>query len=317
MAMRNACGSTTNHIFWNPLSATASAASAWPRGDRLDRAADDLGDVAGGVDHEREEQREERRVDAHPAARRPPLDGGHAPRVAEREPDRRPPRRRTRGRPTGRIAPARPCGSTPIVATGRPPTRRAPPIEQDQQQPPPAATVEPRHGDAAVGEDDQPEEVPGVVDVREHAEHDDEQAGDEEQGERDVAHDLDVDRGDLAHDPVLRQPADADERAEDRRRDDAGDRHPQACSAGPGERVADRCALRQRVAGDLERRRVVEEFEVRSGCSPARRSSCSCRTASMTIATTTATIASWTTQLRTRTSRQQRARGRGHGVGRA
>ena len=46
---------------------TASAASACPRGYGLDRTAHDLGDVARGVDHEREEQSEERRVDADAA----------------------------------------------------------------------------------------------------------------------------------------------------------------------------------------------------------------------------------------------------------
>ena len=58
---------------------------------------------------------------------------------------------------------------------------------------------------------------------------------------RRVAHELDEAERDVAHQPVDRQPHDADQQAEQRRRDDAHRRRPAACSAGRPAAPAHRC----------------------------------------------------------------------------
>ena len=79
----------------------------------------------------------------------------------------------------------------------------------------------------AVREHREPERLPRLVDPREHLE-DEPEVGEQQQHEqRDVADDLDVDAAHGAQHRVVRQPADADQRAEDGREDEAGDRDAQ------------------------------------------------------------------------------------------
>ena len=76
--MRNACG---QHDEPHPLEAAQRERLrrlVLAAVHRLDRAAHDLGDVAGGVDDEREEQREERRVEPHAADGDPAGDVGRS-----------------------------------------------------------------------------------------------------------------------------------------------------------------------------------------------------------------------------------------------
>ena len=61
------------------------------------------------------------------------------------------------------------------------------------------------------------------------------------QQQRHVADHLDIDRGDLGQQPVLRQPGDADQGAEDGRQDDADDGDLQRVQQADGQRAADRC----------------------------------------------------------------------------
>jgi hypothetical protein len=86
MAMRKACGQ--DHVP-HPLESAqrdgVGGLGLTPR-DRLDRAADDLGDVAGRVDHEREEQGEERRIDPDAAHGLTAGERRQRPLVAECDP---------------------------------------------------------------------------------------------------------------------------------------------------------------------------------------------------------------------------------------
>ena len=85
------------------------------------------------------------------------------------------------------------------------------------------------------------------------------------QQQRQVADDLDVAAGELRHEPVLRQPRDADDEAEDGRQHnaDGGDQQrvekadPERAAVGRGGRILD-----QRL-GDVEARGVVPEAEAR------------------------------------------------------
>ena len=78
---------------------------------------------------------------------------------------------------------------------------------------------------------------------------------------RDVAEELDVAGGELAQQPVVRQPGDADQGAEDHRQRDADDDDADRVEEAGGDRLADRVGRRERVVGDGDARRLVEEVE--------------------------------------------------------
>ena len=196
-----------------------------------------------------------------PPVVRAAVEVGHGPREAASQPsddedhdehrDRPQPRPRRRAR-AGRHAPAPDGDEYGAHDSGQADAR--------QQQ---AGALEPRDRDAAVGDHRQPERPPRLGDVGEHTEHDGEEADDEEQQQRDVADDLDVDRGQLGDDPVVAQPADAHDRAEHGRQHDPGHGDAQRVLQAHDHGVAHWRVLRQRVARDLERCRVVEEGERR------------------------------------------------------
>ena len=155
-------------------------------------------------------------------------------------------------------------GSAPVRSEtrrrqARPRTRRR--HRREEQHSPDAGPVDQATATPRFGDDRRPASSQASVICGNTPEHDHEHAGDDEQRERNVANRLDVDGGQLADDPVRRQAGDADERAEHGGGDDAADRDPQRVEEPLDQRVADRCALRQRVPGDLERGRVVEEAE--------------------------------------------------------
>ena len=75
---------------------------------------------------------------------------------------------------------------------------------------------------------------------------------------RRVAHELDEDERDVAHQPIRRQPHDADQQAEQRRRDDARRPKPAACSAGRPAAPAHR--YRRQANDEMERN--VETGEI-------------------------------------------------------
>ncbi|MNV63857.1 hypothetical protein D3C71_1564750 [compost metagenome] len=95
------------------------------------------------------------------------------------------------------------------------------------------------------------------------------------QQERHVAHHLDVDRGDFLDEPILRQPSDADEDTQDRRRDQRQQAHAQrvqhahedGAAIGVGGAVGDhgfadgeaRLAMQEAEAGgDIAQRKVMQ-----------------------------------------------------------
>ena len=156
----------------------------------------------------------------------------------------------------------RPSDQRLCSATSRP-RYQARIAEREDQQQAGARSVVPGDGDPAVRDDREAGKIPRVGDLREHAKHDHQHARGEEECERDVADRLDVDRRQLPDDPVRRQPADTDQRSEHGGGNDRHHRHPQGVEESLDQRVPDRCALRQRVPRDLERRRIVEEVEAR------------------------------------------------------
>ena len=83
------------------------------------------------------------------------------------------------------------------------------------------------------------------------------------QQQRDVAEDLDIDRGDLADEPVRRQPRDADEEAEDGREDDAEDGDVEGVQQADdeGAAVGGIRAVGDERGQDLEAGAVLEEAE--------------------------------------------------------
>ena len=86
------------------------------------------------------------------------------------------------------------------------------------------------------------------------------------QQQRNVAEDLDIDRREAAHDEIRRQPADADDEAEDRRRDDAEDRDQERVQQA--DEIDVEIGRRALVVGDqrladVEPGRIAEEAEPR------------------------------------------------------
>ena len=200
--MRIAWGSTTYHSRWNPDRARASAASPWPVGHGLDRAADDLGDVARRVDDEGEQRREVRRRHRDAADHPVALELGrrsrrgraraHAP-TSTTTATSAPPQART-GRAAGAVGVRlAPCGRRPRPATSATTTATA-----ARQSPPRTRwTLEPR----TLTRRSVP--APTSLRPREACWHDADVEQHEQHEQRDVADELDVDAGRRAHDEVL------------------------------------------------------------------------------------------------------------------
>ena len=234
-------------------------------GDRLDAAADDLGDVARGVQRQADQDGEKLR--RHRAA----ADDGdlgllrnveRRRRSAGEPADER--RRATKSASAGRITgSARPVASSGAARTSPSPTPPAQPAST-----PAASQTWPiaQNGigilQAVLAEEDVRQRLQRLVDRRQElGQH---EVPDEElQQQRHVAERLDVHAAERAQQEVARQPPDPDQRADDRGQHDADDRHAQRVrqpdQEGPGVGLR-RIELEQALA-DREARRLQQEVE--------------------------------------------------------
>ena len=200
----------------------------------------DLGDERRRVDGKREEEREEFRLHLHAAAQ------AEARLLGELQTERHPKRevdderQPDHGRevdPDDRQAAGRSeaaCGRPRC----RPRSRSATATRKRDPDPPRARMIEQsRHEGAAVGKADPDPGIDRIARIGQHRD-DAEIPEQDDEKRRDVAEHLDIDRAQLADQPVHREPPDADQESDDRRRNDAEPGDDQRVQEADEERVA-------------------------------------------------------------------------------
>ena len=240
--MRMACGSTTYHIRWKPGQGQRVGRLALAPRHGLDRSAHDLGDVARRVDDEREQGAEVGRRHRDAAGRRGARRARERSRRGRRAARRRPSRRRVIGN-----AQRNGAGRPPrAVGDAAPPPAHAPQRQHAEDEdratgfqfwPSYQNTLAPRTLITASGPSSHESSGGGKAFCTMAM-----KARIDERQQRHVADDLDVALRRAAHDEVLRQPGDADERAEHGGQHDAGDRQAQRVEEALDDGVARRSA---------------------------------------------------------------------------
>ena len=239
--MRSACGTTTRRRIEPCLRPSAQAASRLSLADAHDAGAHDLGDEGGRIERQRQIERQELRLDLEAAGQVEgrllrELDRQRHAGGEEGEQRQADDQAKRRSRNTGNCWPvaiwrwrAR-RATNQLMAMAR---TKASTISHD-----PASQITRRQEEAAAVEIGAERQMVAVARRRQHRQHAEIPEEDDQQ-RRDVAEDLDIDGRDLADQPVAGQTADADQEADDRGGDDAGDGDQQRVEEADQQRAAD------------------------------------------------------------------------------
>ena len=204
--MRNACGSTTSRMRWNGDSARAQAASPWPSATAWIEPRTISAMWLDGVDDEREADGEQLRADTVAARDHPLVEDGERELRHHRAPTR------ARAPPTSAAPPRAGCGRARRCgrrcARRHRTTSRADHGGRDQaRQQGQSAVLDPRERHAPVGEDDEVERRPRLLDSREGDQRQPAVGEDHDHQQRDVADGLDEEAGHRPHEEVAGQAA--------------------------------------------------------------------------------------------------------------